>query len=100
MLFRKEKLTRNHVPFSVPVPSPPVTELNLALRGPPKAAVMRTPKGNRHDLARPARVAKITAALDPELQAKKRAEYKKTLPPKPVKQGIMPFIKKNAWEKE
>ena len=31
-------------------------------------------------------------------QAKKRAEYKKTLPPKPVTQGLLQYVKKAAWE--
>lgn len=43
------------------------------------------------------RVEKIKAALGQ--QEKKVAEYKKTLPAKAVNQGLLQYIKKNAWEK-
>ena len=44
------------------------------------------------------RVEKIQANL--AAQDKKIADYKKTLPPKPITQGLLYLIKKNAWDKD
>jgi hypothetical protein len=67
----------------------------------PRASViMRAPKGTRHDLAVAARVASITAARSEKAQEKRLADYKKTLPPKPLAEGLVRWVKKNAWEKE
>ena len=46
------------------------------------------------------RVSKITAAIAPEVQAKRRAEYRKTLPAKVLNAGLLQHIKKTAWEKD
>lgn len=62
-----------------------------------KARVARTPKGRRHDLDLFARVDKIQAAL--AQQDKKRADYKKSLPAKPLSEGLLQYVKKNAWER-
>ena len=44
------------------------------------------------------RLDKIAANL--AAQPKKRADYKKTLPPKPLRQGLLQHIKKSACELE
>jgi len=44
------------------------------------------------------RLSKIAVNLS--LQDKKRADYKKTLPVKPQRQGLLQWIKKSAWEKD
>lgn len=46
------------------------------------------------------RVAKITAAIAPDVQAKRRAEHKKTLPAKLRNAGLLQHVKKSAWEKD
>lgn len=43
------------------------------------------------------RVDKIQAAL--AQQDKKRADYKKSLPAKPLSEGLLQYVKKNAWER-
>ena len=45
-----------------------------------------------------ARTASVHAGL--ESQVKRRADYRKTLPTKPSRSGLLQYIKKNAWEKE
>jgi hypothetical protein len=45
-----------------------------------------------------ARVASVTAALAG--QDKKRADYRKTLPARAPRSGLLQYIKKNAWEKD
>lgn len=45
-------------------------------------------------------VDKIKAAIKPEVQEKKLADYKKTLPPKPPSEGLLKWVKKAAWEKD
>lgn len=52
----------------------------------------------RGELKLAARVASVAAGLDG--QAKRRADYKKTLPVKPMRGGLLQYIKKNAWEKD
>jgi len=32
-------------------------------------------------------------------QDKRIADYKKTLPPKPLAEGLLQYVKKSAWEK-
>ena len=44
------------------------------------------------------RSAAVAAGL--ESQEKRRAEYRKTLPSKASRSGLLQYIKKNAWEKE
>ena len=59
---------------------------------------MRPPKGPpRWSAASAARVAKIKEGL--AAQPKLVREHKKLLPAKPLKQGILQYIKKLAWEK-
>jgi hypothetical protein len=43
------------------------------------------------------RVDKVQAAL--AAQDKRRADYKKTLPAKALSEGLLQYVKKNAWEK-
>lgn len=45
-------------------------------------------------------VEKVKAAIVPALQEKKLADYKKTLPAKPISEGLLKWVKKNAWEKD
>ncbi len=45
----------------------------------------------------PCSVDKIQAAL--AVQDKKRADFKKSLPPKPLSEGLLQYVKKNAWER-
>lgn len=45
-------------------------------------------------------VEKIKAAIAPGVQDKKYADYRKTLPPKPPAEGLIRWVKKNAWEKD
>ena len=45
-----------------------------------------------------ARTAAVHTGLDS--QVKRRADYRKTLPSKPSRSGLLQYIKKNAWEKE
>lgn len=52
----------------------------------------------RGELKLTARMASVAAGLDG--QAKRRADYKKTLPVKPMRGGLLQYIKKNAWEKD
>jgi hypothetical protein len=62
-------------------------------------AVPRPPKKvAAAEAALAARVAAVTAGL--ESQAKRRADYKKTLPAKTGRAGLLQYVKKNAWEKE
>lgn len=42
-------------------------------------------------------VDKVQAAL--AAQDKRRADYKKTLPAKALSEGLLQYVKKNAWEK-
>ena len=43
------------------------------------------------------RVDKVTAAL---AQVDKRAaDYRKSLPPKPIAEGLLVYVKKQAWER-
>ena len=44
--------------------------------------------------------AKITAAIAPDVQAKRRAEHRKTLPAKLRAAGLLQHVKKSAWEKD
>lgn len=70
-------------------------------RGPIGLQVPRPPKGAARDAAaQRERVLKIQANIAPGVQAKKLADYKKTLPPKPRSGGLLQYIKKNAWEKD
>ena len=73
---------------------------NEAWDKPAASVVMRTPKGTRAELRQKERVASITAAIQESVQNKKYADYKKTLPPKPPAEGLIRWVKKNAWEKE
>ncbi len=63
----------------------------MSVPKPPKATARRA-------AALGERLLKIQAGL--ASQDKKLADYKKTLPAKPKKGGLLPFIKKNAWEKD
>lgn len=57
------------------------------------------PGPSPHALSPPAhRLSKIAVNLS--LQDKKRADYKKTLPVKPQRQGLLQWVKKSAWEKD
>ena len=67
---------------------------------PRKSFVPRIPKGARVDNRLGERIDKIKAALTPAFQSKKLADYKKTLPPKPPAEGLIRWVKKNAWEKD
>ena len=59
--------------------------------------VPRPPKGATRDAAaRAERVLKIQANIAPGVQAKKLADYRKTLPPKPRSGGLLQYVKKNA----
>lgn len=42
-------------------------------------------------------VDKVIAALD--AQPKKRADHRKSMPAKPLAEGLLQYVKKNAWEK-
>jgi hypothetical protein len=65
----------------------------------PSIKVSKPPKSEARYLASlKTRVDKIQAAL--AAQPKKQADYKKTLPSKPLNKGILQYIRKNAWEKE
>jgi hypothetical protein len=67
----------------------------------PKMSMLMKPlSGRKHDKNLAERVAKIKANITPEAQAKKRAEYAKTLPPKAIKEGLLQFVKKATWEKD
>lgn len=43
------------------------------------------------------RLDKIAEGL--KSQEKKQADYKKSLPPKPISEGLLQYVKKNAWER-
>jgi len=61
--------------------------------------VARPPKSvARYAESLRARVERVAAGL--AAQDKKRADYKKTLPAKGVRKGILQYIKKAAWEKD
>jgi hypothetical protein len=70
-----------------------------ALRGPwPSAStLLPSPPSTVRPLCR--RLDKINAALGPA-QEKRRADYAKTLPSRPPREGLLQWVKKNAWEKE
>jgi hypothetical protein len=78
---------------------PPLHDLDAAWRprAQPKARHAKAPKGARADLARDARVDAVTAAL--AAAPKKAADFKKQLPPKPLSEGLLQYVKKNAWER-
>lgn len=72
------------------------------LRRPVGTAAVKVPKPPK-SVARYAeslrlRVERVAAGL--ASQDKKRADYKKTLPAKGVRKGILQYIKKAAWEKD
>lgn len=61
--------------------------------------VSRAPKKIARSVATlVARTAAVHTGLDS--QVKRRADYRKTLPSKPSRSGLLQYIKKNAWEKE
>lgn len=66
-------------------------------RSAPRARHARAPKGGRSDLAHDARVDAVTAAL--AAAPKKFADFKKALPPKPIGEGLLRYVKKQAWER-
>lgn len=63
-----------------------------------RSRALRQPKGHKTDHTLAERVAKIqagVAGLD-----KRIADHRKTVPAKPLKRGLLVYVKKNAWEKE
>jgi hypothetical protein len=63
-----------------------------------RSGALRHPKGHKCDHTLTERIAKVSAGIIG--QEKRLLDYKKTVPAKPLKQGLLQYIKKNAWEKE